>query len=533
MTKLALVFLGLASFALAQQPVVRDLSCSASSASGSAYTCSIQVSPPNYVPGQEYRFKADVANTGAATINLNSLGAVPIKKVSGGVNTALAANDIQIGQWVYLTFDGTNMQMASQLGNAGGGGGSGTVTNIVVSAPLTGGTITTSGNIGCPTATGSQAGCLSAADWTTFNAKQGALTLPLTVANGGTGTATPGLIQGTNITITGSWPNQTITASSTASTAFSALTGSTNTTAAMLVGTGATLGATGSGTITATAVPGGGITGSNSIPPGTLPLATTAAFGAVKCDGTTITCTAGIIASIGGSSFQGSGVLASRPATCTPGSGVYQYFATDQPALKQLFVCSSTNTWTQYVNIDNSGLQIVAGTLGIDSSVIPGLGSANSFTAVQTVVGLIDTALTASSPVCTDGSKALTTAGCTGGGSSSHNASAYFSTPGTPLTSGQTVYAIASASCTVQNWSILVDAGTATVDVWKITSTTALPTISNTITASATPAIASGTAISSTTLTGWTTSVTAGDVIGINLKTVATATLVGFNMGCQ
>jgi hypothetical protein len=37
-------------------------------------------------------------------------------------------------------------------------------------------------------------------------------TLP--VANGGTGTATPGLVQGANITITGSWPNQTIAAAS-------------------------------------------------------------------------------------------------------------------------------------------------------------------------------------------------------------------------------------------------------------------------------------------------------------------------------
>jgi len=36
-------------------------------------------------------------------------------------------------------------------------------------------------------------------------------TLP--VANGGTGTATPSLVQGTNITITGTWPNQTIAAS--------------------------------------------------------------------------------------------------------------------------------------------------------------------------------------------------------------------------------------------------------------------------------------------------------------------------------
>jgi hypothetical protein len=35
----------------------------------------------------------------------------------------------------------------------------------------------------------------------------------LPVANGGTGTATPGLIQGANVTITGSWPNQTINAS--------------------------------------------------------------------------------------------------------------------------------------------------------------------------------------------------------------------------------------------------------------------------------------------------------------------------------
>jgi hypothetical protein len=32
----------------------------------------------------------------------------------------------------------------------------------------------------------------------------------LPIANGGTGTATPSLVQGTNVTITGTWPNQTI-----------------------------------------------------------------------------------------------------------------------------------------------------------------------------------------------------------------------------------------------------------------------------------------------------------------------------------
>lgn len=39
------------------------------------------------------------------------------------------------------------------------------------------------------------------------------LTTPLAVTSGGTGTATPSLVPGTNITITGTWPNQTINSS--------------------------------------------------------------------------------------------------------------------------------------------------------------------------------------------------------------------------------------------------------------------------------------------------------------------------------
>ncbi len=74
----------------------------------------------------------------------------------------------------------------------------------------------------------------------------------LPVANGGTGTSTPSLVAGTNITISGTWPDQTVTASATAATAFSALTSATNTTASMVVGTGASLGVTGTGTVTAT-----------------------------------------------------------------------------------------------------------------------------------------------------------------------------------------------------------------------------------------------------------------------------------------
>lgn len=52
-----------------------------------------------------------------------------------------------------------------------GGGGSGTVTSIATSAPLTGGTITTSGTIGMTQAGLAQNGWLSSVDFTTFNNK--------------------------------------------------------------------------------------------------------------------------------------------------------------------------------------------------------------------------------------------------------------------------------------------------------------------------------------------------------------------------
>jgi hypothetical protein len=67
------------------------------------------------------------------------------------------------------------------------------------------------------------------------------------------------LAAGTNITLGESGGTVTVTASSTAATAFSALTSSTNTTAAMVVGSGASLASTGTGTIQATSVPAAGL----------------------------------------------------------------------------------------------------------------------------------------------------------------------------------------------------------------------------------------------------------------------------------
>lgn len=104
---------------------------------------------------------------------------------------------------------------------------------------------------------------------------------------------------------------------------------------------------------------------------------------------------------------------------------------------------------------------------------------------------------------------------------------------GSALATGVLGYVVVPNACTIAGWDIVVDGGTATVDVWKVGTGTAKPTVSNTITASAKPAISTGTVIHSTTLTGWTTSVTAFDIIGFNLDTVATAKYITVQLFCD
>jgi hypothetical protein len=58
-----------------------------------------------YITGMQVTFKAQTANTGAASLNVNSLGAKTIVK---GLNTALANNDILAGMFCLCIYDGTN-----------------------------------------------------------------------------------------------------------------------------------------------------------------------------------------------------------------------------------------------------------------------------------------------------------------------------------------------------------------------------------------------------------------------------------------
>jgi hypothetical protein len=90
--------------------------------STNAYVTTPSPAPSAYVTGVKYCFRAASANTGACTINISGLGAKSIVKAAGGITTALVANDILSGQMCILMYDGTNMQIVSTLGNAGGGG---------------------------------------------------------------------------------------------------------------------------------------------------------------------------------------------------------------------------------------------------------------------------------------------------------------------------------------------------------------------------------------------------------------------------
>jgi hypothetical protein len=199
-------------------------------------------------------------------------------------NSGVVINDsgeVTVGVWkgteIGLPYGGTGASSASQArgnilpsyaGNAGkvlavntgatdveyiSAGGTGTVTSVDVSGGTTG--LTTSG------------GPITAAGTITLGGT-------LAVASGGTGTATPSLVQGTNVTITGSWPNQTINA-----------TASGSGTVTSVGGTGTVNGITLTGTVT---------TSGNLTLGGTLNLSAPPAIGGTTpaaITGTTITAT--------------------------------------------------------------------------------------------------------------------------------------------------------------------------------------------------------------------------------------------------
>jgi hypothetical protein len=72
--------------------------------------------------------------------------------------------------------------------------------------------------------------------------------------------------------------------------------------------------------------------------------------------------------------------------------------------------------------------------------------------------------------------------------------------------------------------------GSIVIDIWKRAHASYPPTVSQTITASAKPTISTGLSYEDTTLTGWTTSVTAGDWLFFNVDSITAAIICSINL---
>lgn len=98
---------------------------------------------------------------------------------------------------------------------------------------------------------------------------------------------------------------------------------------------------------------------------------------------------------------------------------------------------------------------------------------------------------------------------------------------GSAPTVGTKAYVPCRFTGTITRASIFADvSGSCVIDVWKDTYANYPPTVADTIAASAKPTLSTAIKNDDSTLTGWTTSVTAGDVFGFNVDSASTVTRV-------
>lgn len=170
---------------------------------------------------------ASIAFPQAATGATSGSVVCATSTTSLSTSVTLAANALLIGGGAGACPSSTTSGagVLAALGNAANGAG-GVVTSPVANGNLANSSITINGvaaSLGgfytIPAAAGTLTGATLASGVTgssltsvgtiTSGVWNGSI---ISVANGGTGTATPGLVSGTNVTIGGTWPNQTINA---------------------------------------------------------------------------------------------------------------------------------------------------------------------------------------------------------------------------------------------------------------------------------------------------------------------------------
>lgn len=84
----------------------------ASTGSANAYVLAASRAMTAYAQGDRYCFEANFANTGAATLNVDSLGAKSIKRLDGN---DLESGDIKSGAFADVIYDGTNFILLNRF----------------------------------------------------------------------------------------------------------------------------------------------------------------------------------------------------------------------------------------------------------------------------------------------------------------------------------------------------------------------------------------------------------------------------------
>jgi len=111
-----------------------------------------------------------------------------------------------------------------------------------------------------------------------------------------------------------------------------------------------------------------------------------------------------------------------------------------------------------------------------------------------------------------------------------------FTNSGNVIVAGAVSYGPQSEACNVFAYSTWIDTGTATFDVWKIATGTALPTVTNTIiNGTSYLEISTGTLLRSTTLTSLTTTtIAAHNMFAFKLQAVTgSPTVAHVNLECR
>jgi len=101
---------------------------------------------------------------------------------------------------------------------------------------------------------------------------------------------------------------------------------------------------------------------------------------------------------------------------------------------------------------------------------------------------------------------------------------------GSAITTGNKGYATIPYDGTITGWTMIADqSGDCVIDVWKNSSGN-IPTIIDTITGTEKPTLSSQQINSDLTLTSWTTTVSAGDIVAFNVDSISTITRVNLSI---